>query len=29
MQLDNSTDGPEGVVQAILAEYRRRLEHVV
>jgi cytidylate kinase len=29
MQLDNSTDGSEGVVQAILAEYRRRLEHVV
>jgi cytidylate kinase len=29
VKLDNSADGSDGVVQAILAEYRRRLEHVV
>ena len=29
VKLDNSADGPDGVVQAILSEYRRRLEHVV
>ena len=29
VKLDNSADGSDGVVQAILAEYRRRLEHAV
>ncbi|HEY5001215.1 MAG TPA: (d)CMP kinase [Candidatus Cryosericum sp.] len=29
VKLDNSADGSDGVVQVILAEYRRRLEHVV
>jgi cytidylate kinase len=29
IRLDNSPDGSDGVVQAILAEYRRRLEHAI
>jgi len=29
MNVDNSADGSESVVQVILAEYRRRLEHAV
>ncbi len=29
MKLDNSADGPDEVVQAILSEYRTRLEHVI
>lgn len=29
VKLDNSADGPDGVVQAILSEYRRRLNDVV
>ncbi len=29
MELDNSADGSDGVVQAILAEYHRRREYVV
>jgi cytidylate kinase len=29
VQLDNSPDGSDGVVQTILSEYRRRLEHVI
>ena len=29
VKLDNSADGSDGVVQAILSEYRRRLEHAV
>jgi cytidylate kinase len=29
IKLDNSADGSDGVVQAILSEYRRRLEHAV
>lgn len=29
MSVDNSADGSDAVVQAILSEYRRRLEHVV
>lgn len=29
INLDNSTEGSDGVVQEILAEYRRRLEHAV
>jgi cytidylate kinase len=29
VELDNSADGSDGVVQAIVSEYRRRLEHAV
>jgi len=29
VRLDNSADGSDGVVQAILSEYRRRFEHAV
>ena len=29
IRLDNSPDGSDGVVQTILSEYRRRLEHAV
>jgi cytidylate kinase len=29
IQLDNSPDGSDGVVQTILSEYRRRLEHAI
>ncbi|MHB8106789.1 MAG: (d)CMP kinase [Candidatus Cryosericum sp.] len=29
VQLDNSPDGSDGVVQTIVSEYRRRLEHAV
>jgi cytidylate kinase len=29
VQLDNSPDGSDGVVQTILSEYRRRLEQVI
>jgi cytidylate kinase len=29
VKMDNSADGADGVVQAILSEYRRRLEHAV
>ncbi|MFA4931614.1 MAG: (d)CMP kinase [Caldisericia bacterium] len=29
VKLDNSADGSDGVVQAILSEYHRRLEHAV
>ena len=29
IKLDNSADGPDGIVQAVLSEYCRRLEHAV